>query len=130
MMDRLTNIETKGEIYITDNDETRRTGRKEAAYAKLKEYEDAEDQGLLVRIPYTLGTRLYYANIAINEVCPAEIIGYEINSYTNPHLWIEFLYISKWTGRHVHKVREDSALSELLFLTAAEAGQALKEQNK
>lgn len=39
-MERLTNIGTKGEIWITDNDETRKIGRKEAAYAKLKDYED------------------------------------------------------------------------------------------
>lgn len=41
-MDRLTNIGSNGEIYITDNDETRRLGQKEAAYAKLKRYEDIE----------------------------------------------------------------------------------------
>ena len=39
-MERLTNIGTKGEIWISDNDETRKIGKKEAAYAKLKEYED------------------------------------------------------------------------------------------
>lgn len=39
-MERLTNIGTKGEIWIADNDETRKIGKKEAAYAKLKEYED------------------------------------------------------------------------------------------
>lgn len=39
-MERLTNIGTKGEIWITDNDKTRKIGRKEAAYAKLKDYED------------------------------------------------------------------------------------------
>ncbi len=87
----------------------------------------AEDKGLLVRLPYKLGTKLYYANPALNEVCTAEIIGYEINSYTNPHLWIEFSYISRWTGRHVHKEREDLALGKLLFRTAAEAGYVLKE---
>ena len=41
-MDRLTNIGSNGEIYITDNDETRRLGQKEAAYDKLKRYEDIE----------------------------------------------------------------------------------------
>lgn len=54
-MGRLTNIGTKGEIYITDNDETRRIGQKEAAYAKLKEYEDIEESGLLVRLPCKVG---------------------------------------------------------------------------
>lgn len=58
-MDRLTNIGTKGELYITDNDETRHIGQKEAAYAKLKEYEDIEESGLLVRLPCKVGDTLY-----------------------------------------------------------------------
>lgn len=129
-MDRLTNIGTKGELYITDNDETRHIGQKEAAYAKLKEYEDIEESGLLVRLPYALGTECYYANSALHEVCPAEIIGFEINKYTNPSLWIEFEYISRWVGGHVRKIREDSAFGKLLFFTKEEAEQALKEERK
>ena len=50
-MERLTNIGSNGEIWITDNDETRRFGRKESAYKKLAEYEDLEEQGLLLRLP-------------------------------------------------------------------------------
>ena len=50
-MERLTNIGSNGEIWITDNDETRRFGRKEAAYKKLTEYENLEEQGLLLRLP-------------------------------------------------------------------------------
>ncbi len=126
-MDRLTNIGTKGGLYITDNDETRHIGQKEAAYAKLKEYEDAEGAGLLVRLPYALGTECYYANPALHEVCPSEIIGFEINKYTNPSLWIEFEYISSWVGRHVHKERKDLAFGKLLFFTKEEAEEALNE---
>ena len=43
-MDRLTNVGRNGEIWITDNDYTRKIGQKEAAYRKLKAYEDAEEQ--------------------------------------------------------------------------------------
>ena len=43
-MERLTNIGSNGEIWITDNDETRRNGRKESAYKKLAEYEDLEER--------------------------------------------------------------------------------------
>lgn len=43
-MERLTNIGSNGEIWITDNDETRRFGRKESAYKKLAKYEDLEDK--------------------------------------------------------------------------------------
>lgn len=126
-MDRLTNIGTKGELYITDNDETRHIGQKEAAYAKLAEYEDAEEEGTLVRLPCALGTECYYANPVLHEVCPSEIIGFEINKYTNPSLWIEFEYISSWVGRHVHKERKDLAFGKLLFFTKEEAEEALNE---
>lgn len=97
---------------------------------KLAEYEDAEEAGLLVRLPYALGTECYYANLALHEVCPAEITGFEINKYTNPSLWINFEYVSKWVGRHTHKEREDLTLGKLLFSTAEEAEQALKEARK
>ena len=50
-MERLTNTGTNGEIWITDNDETRRIGKKEAAYKKLKAYEDAEEQGRYIKLP-------------------------------------------------------------------------------
>ena len=59
MMERLTNIGSNGEIWITDNDETRRFGRKESAYKKLVEYDDLEEQGLLLRLPCKVGDRLY-----------------------------------------------------------------------
>ena len=93
---------------------------------KLAEYEDAEEAGTLLRLPCALGTECYYANPALHEVCPSEIIKFEINKYTNPSLWIEFEYDSKWVGRHTHKSREDLALGKVLFFTEEEAEQALK----
>ena len=59
MMERLTNIGSNGEIWITDNDETRRFGRKESAYKKLAQYEDLEEQGLLLRLPVKAGDTVY-----------------------------------------------------------------------
>lgn len=73
---------------------------KKEAMEKLCEYVDAEEAGILVRLPCALGTECYYANPALHEVCPSEIIGFEFNKYTNPSLWIEFSYISRWVGRH------------------------------
>lgn len=68
MAERLTNIGTKGEIWITDNDETRRFGRKEAAYKKLAEYENLEEQGLLLRLPCSVGDTVY-------AICTCEAVG-------------------------------------------------------
>lgn len=93
----------------------------------LGKYEDAEEAETLVRLPCALGTECYYANPALHEVCPSEIIGFEINKYTNPSLWIEFEYISSWVGRHVHKERKDLAFGKLLFFTKEEAEEALNE---
>lgn len=61
-MERLTNVGTRGEIYISDNDETRKIGRKEAAYKKLKAYEDAEEQGKLIKLPCKVGDTVYKPN--------------------------------------------------------------------
>ena len=58
-MERLTNIGSNGEIWITDNDETRRLGRKESAYKKLAEYEDLDEQGLLLKLPCPIGTEVW-----------------------------------------------------------------------
>lgn len=94
---------------------------------KLAEYEDAEEAGLLVRLPYALRAKCYYANLALHEVCPAEIVGFEINKDTNPYLFITFEYVSKWVGKHRRIEREDLALGKMLFSTEEEAEQVLKE---
>ena len=67
-MERLTNIGSNGEIWITDNDETRRLGRKESAYKKLAEYEDLEEHGLLLRLPCKVGSTVY-------AICTCEAVG-------------------------------------------------------
>ena len=66
MMERLTNIGSNEEIWITDNDETRRFGRKESAYKKLAEYEDLDEQGLLLQLPLRIGTDIYFIPSEIN----------------------------------------------------------------
>ena len=67
-MERLTNIGSNGEIWITDNDDTRRFGRKESAYKKLAEYEDLDEQGLLLRLPCKVGSTVY-------AICTCEAVG-------------------------------------------------------
>ncbi len=65
-MERLTNVGSNGEIFITDNDETRKIGRKEAAYQKLKEYENLEEQGLMKIFPCKVGDTVYYIPSKVN----------------------------------------------------------------
>ena len=114
-MDRLTNIGSNGEIWITDNDETRRFGRKESAYKKLAEYEDLEEQGLLLRLPCKVGDRLYRI----------DFLGFIISDTVHSiHILqnIAYLEMNYWD--------KDISLSEVgktIFLTQEEAEQKLKE---
>lgn len=114
-MDRLTNIGSNGEIWITDNDETRRFGRKEAAYKKLTEYENLEEQGLLLRLPCKVGDRLYRI----------DFLGFIISDTVHSiHILRNTVYLEMncWD--------KDISLSEVgktAFLTQAEAEQKLKE---
>ena len=100
-MDRLTNIGSNGEIWITDNDETRRFGRKESAYKKLAEYEDLDEQGLLLRLPCKVGDTVYLIK------SDGKIVPREADMQFLGVLW-EY-YGKEW------------------FLTQAEAEQKLKE---
>lgn len=99
-----------------------------AIYNELGQYEDAEEAGALLRLPLALEAECYYVNLALHEVCPAEIVGFEINKYTKPYLWITFKYVSKRVGRHICIEREDLIWGKLLFNTEEEAEQALKDR--
>lgn len=45
----------------------------DAVYRKLKEYEDAEEQGLLLRLPCKVGDILYFAHH--DRVIPSEVLS-------------------------------------------------------
>ena len=116
-MERLTNIGSNGEIWITDNDETRRIGRKESAYKKLAEYEDLEEQGLLLRFPVPIGTTIYkFEPLAkgTKRYIETTVTRYEI---FGDSIWFTF---ANGLGRNI----EDFGKS--VFLTQAEAEKKLK----
>lgn len=75
-MERLTNIGSNGKIWITDNDETRRFGRKESAYKKLAEYETLEEQGLLLRLPFNVGSMVYAIDGKKIQILKAKMISF------------------------------------------------------
>ena len=120
-MARLTNIGSKGEIWITDNDDTRRFGRKESAYKKLAEYEDLEEQGLLLRLPVPIGTTVYkFESLAkgTERYIKTTITRYEV---FDDSIWFTF---ANGLGRNI----ED--FGKYVFLTQEEAEQKLKEMSK
>ena len=124
IMERLTNIGSNGEIWITDNDETRRNGRKESAYKKLAEYEDLEEQGLLLRLPCKIGDKIYEVSYENREFVIKEHIVKEFiyRTYRFPRIEI---YCENENGFLV--CNSIGKLDECLFLTQAEAEQKLKE---
>ena len=144
-MERLTNIGSNGEIWITDNDETRRFGRKESAYKKLAEYEDLDEQGLLLRLPISEGTTVYIIDnntAACTDDCKYFNVGYCCEDYCSmpnveddvyPQLsdipvcekqYLEVVEIKPKLDWIFHN-RDN--FGKTVFLTKAEAEQKLKE---
>lgn len=120
-MERLTNIGSNGEIWITDNDETRRFGRKESAYKKLVEYEDAEEQGLLLHLNCKMGDSIWYVDDDDdNYPIEAKITGIEIKEN-----YILYFAEEKESCGTMGFINTD--FGETVFLTQAEAEQKLKE---
>ena len=117
-MERLTNIGSNGEIWITDNDETRRLGRKESAYKKLAEYEDLDEQGLLLQLPVPIGTTVYKFEPLSKETkryIKTTITRYEV---FNDSIWFTF---ANGLGRNIND------FGKYVFLTKDEAEKKLKE---
>ena len=97
-------------------------------YEKLREYEDLEEQGLLLRLPCEVGDTLYYISDGFIEPCTVETIF--ISDYTDKDG--NYSYMAE-----IHFDREDcpyvsteiyfTDIGKTVFLTKAEAEQKLKE---
>lgn len=87
---------------------------------KLREYEQLEEQGLMVRLPVKIGSTLYQPIYSsINEY---EVIGFNIR---HNRRMCEVAYES---GSEWHKtVCGFNAIGKTVFLTREEADQKLKE---
>lgn len=151
-MERLTNTGTNGEIWITDNDETRKIGRKEAAYKKLKAYEDSEEQGGLISLPCKVGDTVYVdsAILPIEDMECYEDIDNKIPLYFPARVvsfrfakrnWIKIAVKAKWlhewiddeTGPESNYIECEknftillSTIGKTVFLTQSEAEAKLK----
>ena len=116
-MERLTNIGSNGEIWITDNDETRSLGRKETAYKKLAEYEGLEEQGLLLRLPCKVGTSVYM----VEQDCGGDTLDCMRGDCEGcPYLY-SFVEENKFDAYMLENI------GNTVFLTKSEAKQKLKE---
>ena len=126
MMERLTNIGTNGEMWITDNDETRRFGRKESAYKKLAEYEDLEEHGLLLRLPCKVGDAIYRVNAGAKEpVIKMRVLQVHYKELHKNRIIIRIDAINdKDMGESCYLLED---FGKTVFLTKAEAKKKLKE---
>ena len=113
----MTNIGSNGEIWITDNDATRRNGRKESAYKKLSEYEDLEEQGLLLRLPCPIGTTVYNTTWWDDVTEKVKVDGKIFYRTVRKHK------VSKST----FSLLDVKDFGKTVFLTQSEAEQKLKE---
>ena len=105
-----------------------------SAARKLCDYEDLEEQGLLVRLPCKIGDDVYI--IPSPPVCELNILnGYEnLNRVYHQHIELITFAGSHWyaTGREEYKekVLNDTTFGTTWFLTREEAEKKLEEVAK
>ena len=95
-----------------------------SAQEKLREYENLEEQGLLLRLPCKIGDKIYEVSYENRELVIKEHIAEQFiyRTYRFPRIEI---YCESENGFLV--CNNIGKLDECLFLTQAEAEQKLKE---
>ena len=117
-MERLTYRTTKGEAM--GNSSVADIGD---ILGKLADYEDAEEQGLLLKLPCKIGSTLYQT--ISNRINEYKVIGLCFDIYHNKWMY-EVVYYG--TDFDCHKtVCDFNRIGKSVFLTKAEAEQKLKE---
>lgn len=111
-MERLTlSDEKRKEGYIVDSRAVQRNGMK--FYLKLKEYEDLEEQGMLLRLPCKVGDTVYCIKARWKDA--------KGNTGTECYISKETAYSLEWIVSNIHK------FGKTVFLTREEALNALSE---
>lgn len=95
----------------------------EKALEKLADYEDAEENGLLVRLPCRVGDKLYH----INGKFILEFTIYSFNADESGAWLIHAEHCSEETDRTFSRCFETDAIGKTVFLTQEEAEGKLKE---
>ena len=124
MMERLTQINGNNEVYCIVDDKKIVVENIDMLKIcqRLKLYEDLDEQGLLVRLPVSIGTTVYKFEPSVKET--KEYIKTTITRYEifDDSIWFTF---ANGLGRNI----ED--FGKTVFLTKEEAEQKLKEmENK
>lgn len=128
-MERLTNKGSKGEIWISDTDETRRWGRKESAYRRLAEYEDLEEQGGLIKLPCKVGDTVWDNDYG--RPCAYTITAFsfgECEEYIcEPVTTKEVVFYYANSSGSITGSFAESEIGKSVFLNKSEAEAKLKE---
>ena len=121
-MERLTERDSYGDVYVKQHDYV-------TASEKLCEYEDAEEQGLLLRLPCKVGDTIWDNDYG--KPCAYTITGFSFGAgedYIDEPVSLREVvcYYSNYSG----SITGSFAVSEIgktVFLTKEEAEQKLKE---
>lgn len=111
MMERLT--------YMSNNDVRIKTNSVEKLARKLAEYEDLEEQGLLLRLPCKVGDKVF--KLKQHNYCPTGIC-HKVISCSECRANTPFGVVE---GKFM--LKELKEIGKTVFLTKAEAEQKLKE---
>lgn len=116
-MDRLTKINGRYIEYSDENynDSIDNRTMLEKCLSKLAEYEDLEEQGLLLRMPCKVGDTVYY--IEDNEINKFVVYSFDIRPLQQ--------FICNYEGIRLNFKN----FGKTVFLTQEEAEQKLKEMN-
>lgn len=123
MMERLTERDSNGDVYVKHHDYV-------TAADKLGEYEDLEEQGLLLRLPVKVGDTLYH----ILACTTAENFGKKyIDWFIVTRLIVdttkEMIIIGCDAGNKEWGINS-RGIGKTVFLTREEAEQKLKEMEE
>lgn len=91
-------------------------------YWRLKKYEDAEEQGLLLRLPCKIGSMVYEIKKDLNQM-KRETIEHNGHYY---HRNIDVYFVTQVT----FEIEDIVSLGKTVFLTKEEAEQALERMVK
>lgn len=95
------------------------------AIEKLADYEDAEEQGLLLRFPCKIGSTLYWPTS--NRINKYKVIGLCFDITKNKWMY----EVAYQIGLEWHKTTCDfDCINKKVFLTKEEAEQALKQMGE
>lgn len=92
----------------------------DAVYRKLKDYEDAKEQGLLLRLPCKVGDIVYKVNKASKKISKHRVLKIEIEKMEGTDFTTQ-IWFENYDFTFAHR------FGEVIFFTRDEAEAKLKE---